>query len=230
MSLSANLSIWLLALGLLYWFVPKIFQIRRLKTMHDFYLHLLNIPDSDMQTISWQEVVARLMALRDVHPLTAERTSPQLLHYMDIRSQSKQRMDAHDIANRVMRKDNYMIALVNKDILNLKLPIPFLRNRELFTKATEMSIYSCILDQVFTPSGQIKEDVLKETKRKELSNLLRRRFMRAGIVNAIAAPAIVMYLLITWFLKNFNVSSLSQRLLCVASNVVARNIARIPPH
>jgi autophagy-related protein 9 len=174
--------------------------------MHDFYLYLLNVPDRDMQTISWQEIVARLMALRDANPITQERAPPYLKRYMG--SQSKERLDAHDIANRLMRKENYLIALFNKEILDLTLPIPFLRNRQLFSRTIEWNLHLCILDFLFNDQGQIKQLVLKDTHRRQLSDALRRRFMFAGFMNIIFAPVIVIYLLIVYFFKYFNVSFL----------------------
>lgn len=130
MSSSKTLLLWLFT----FFWIGKLFQyvldIRRLRHLQDFYYYLLGISDEDIQTISWQEVVSRLMALRDSNPSTAGAVSAKHRKFMG--SQSKQRMDAHDIANRLMRKENYLIALFNKDILDLTLPIPFLRNRQLF--------------------------------------------------------------------------------------------------
>lgn len=66
LSSTANLLIWLFV----FFWVGKLFQylldIRRLHHMHDFYRYLLEIPDTDIQTVSWQEIVKRLMALRDM--------------------------------------------------------------------------------------------------------------------------------------------------------------------
>src|SRR2546429_7717587 len=135
MSGTANFLLWLIS----FLWIAKLFEfivdIRRLLHLHDFYHYLLNVPDTDMQTISWQDIVGRLMALRDSNPFTATEVSAKHKKFMG--SQSKQRLDAHDIANRLMRKENYLIALFNKDILNLTLPIPFLRNRQLFSKTLE---------------------------------------------------------------------------------------------
>jgi autophagy-related protein 9 len=48
-----------------------------------------------------------------------------------------------DIANRIMRRDNYMIAMINKDILALGAPFPFnlfLGRRNIITKTIEWSL------------------------------------------------------------------------------------------
>ncbi|KAI9824195.1 MAG: hypothetical protein M1819_000907 [Sarea resinae] len=202
MSGSANLLLWLFT----FLWIAKLFQyavdLRRLKRIHDFYHYLLEIPDSDIQTISWQEVVARLMSLRDSNPVTADGLTDKNRRFLG--SQSKQRMDAHDIANRLMRKDNYLIALFNKDILDLTLPIPFLGNRQLFSKTLEWNLNLCILDYVFNEQGQVRPLFLKETHRRILSDGLRRRFLFAGCMNVICAPFIVIYFMMLYFFRYFN--------------------------
>lgn len=170
--------------------------------MHDFYHYLLDVPDSDIQTISWQEVVGRLMALRDANPATAGAVSTKHRKYLG--SQSKQRMDAHDIANRLMRKENYLIALFNKEILDLTLPVPFLRSRQLFSRTLEWNLNLCILDYVFNEQGQLRPLFLKSTHRSALSEGLRRRFIFAGIMNIFIAPFIVAYFLMHYFFRYFN--------------------------
>ncbi|KMU76254.1 LOW QUALITY PROTEIN: Atg9p [Coccidioides immitis RMSCC 3703] len=202
MSASSTFFLWLFTV---FWF-GKVFQyiidFRRLRHMHDFYLYLLDVPDSDIQTISWQEVVGRLMALRDANPATAGTVSTK--HRKYIGSQSKQRMDAHDIANRLMRKENYLIALFNKEILDLTLPIPFLRNRQLFSRTLEWNLNLCILDYVFNEQGQLRPLFLKATHRRALSEGLRRRFIFAGVMNIFIAPFIVAYFLMHYFFRYFN--------------------------
>ena len=202
MSGSASFFLWLFT----FFWIVKAFQylldIRRLRHMHDFYHYLLEIPDTDIQTISWQEVVGRLMSLRDSNPTTAADMSDRHRKFMG--SQSKQRMDAHDIANRLMRKENYLIALFNKDILDLTLPIPFLRNRQLFSKTLEWNLNLCILDYVFNEQGQVRPLFLKDTHRRALSDGLRRRFLFAGVMNVLCAPFIVIYFMMLYFFRYFN--------------------------
>ncbi|KAL4766081.1 autophagy protein ATG9 [Aspergillus foveolatus] len=202
MSASSTFLLWLLCL---FW-IGKVFQlildVRRLKNMHDFYHYLLGVSDTEIQTISWQEVVSRLMTLRDANPATAGAVSAYNRRLLG--SQSKQRMDAHDIANRLMRKENYLIALINKDILDLTLPIPFLRNRQLFSRILEWNINLCIMDYVFNEQGQVRPLFLKDTHRKALSDGLRRRFRFYGILNIFIAPFIVVYFMMHYFFRYFN--------------------------
>lgn len=170
--------------------------------MHDFFFYLLGVSDAEVQTISWQEVVSRLMNLRDANPATAGAVSAKHRKFMG--SQSKQRMDAHDIANRLMRKENYLIALINKDILDLTLPIPFLRNRQLFSRTLEWNIQLCVLDYVFNDQGQVRTLFLRDTHRRALSDGLRRRFIFAGLMNIFMSPFLVVYFLMHYFFRYFN--------------------------
>ncbi|OXV08016.1 hypothetical protein Egran_04220 [Elaphomyces granulatus] len=201
-STSATLLLWLLAFFWIGKLIQYILDIRRLCHMRDFYLYLLGISDPEIQTISWQGVVSRLMTLRDSNPATAGAVSAAHRKFMG--SQSKQRMDAHDIANRLMRKDNYLIALFNKDILDLTLPVPFLRNRQLFSRTLEWNIKFCILDYVFNEQGQVRPLFLKDTHRRALSQGLRHRFLFAGVMNIFVAPFIVVYFMMHYFFRYFN--------------------------
>lgn len=199
-----NVAIWLFTLHVFWRVFQLVADIPRLLRVRDFYLHLLDVPESDMQTISWQDVVARIMALRDANPVTAERISPATRKYLG--SQSKQRLDAHDIANRLMRRENYLIALFNKEILDLTLPVPFLQGRQFFSRTLLWNLDWCIMDLIFNDLGQVRQLILKDSHRRQLSDGLRDRFLFAGFMNVIFAPVIVIYLMLVYFLRYFNVS------------------------
>lgn len=192
--------LWLFAL---FWFmklIQYVYDIQRLLDLKNFYLHLLEITDAEMQTISWQQVVKRLMLLRDQNPTTSTsaRHNDRLLG-----TQSKQRMDPHDIANRIMRKENYLIAMINKNVLDLTLPIPFYKEQFL-TRTVEWNISLCIMDFVFNENGQVRSIFLKENQRQVLIDGLRRRFLFAGFTNIVCAPFTVVYLALLYFFRYFN--------------------------
>lgn len=182
--------------------IQILLDIPRLLELKNFFEYLLEIPDSDIQTVSWQTVVERLMKLRDSNPFTAETGS----HKEFFKNYQKQRMDAHDIANRIMRRENYLIALFNKDIMDLSIPLPFLRQRgNWLTKTLEWNLNLCIIDYFITPQGKVKNAFLKSDNRKDLSEGLRRRFIVVGFLNILFAPFIVGFALVLYFLRYFNV-------------------------
>jgi autophagy-related protein 9 len=201
MSGTFSFLLWLFVFFWIWKAFQYVVEIRKLRHMHDFFYYLLRISDNNIQSVSWQEIVSRLMELRDANPATANGINA--VHRRFIGNQSKQRMDAHDIANRLMRKENYLIALFNKDILDLTLPIPFLRNRQLFSRTLEWNIYLCIVDYVFNEHGQVRPLFLKDTHRRALSDGLRKRFIFAGFMNIFAAPFIVTYFLMHYFFRYF---------------------------
>lgn len=203
-----NLGLWLFA----FYFIWKtiqffVFDMRRLLNLRDFFVYLLQIPEHDMQTVSWQDVVVKIMALRDQNPKTA--TNMTRLQREWIGSQSKERLDAHDIANRLMRRENYLIALFNKDILNLDIPLPFLRNTQLLTRTLEWTLWFAVLDFVFDERGQVNQEFLKASRRSQLSQKLKSRFLFAGFMNLLLAPFVACYLVVIYFLTYYNVCAAS---------------------
>jgi autophagy-related protein 9 len=61
-------------------------------------------------TLEWHEVVSRL--------LEKQRTG-------EYRVSINKEITAHDVACRIMRRENFLIACLNRGILNLRLPLPF---------------------------------------------------------------------------------------------------------
>ncbi|PHH63568.1 hypothetical protein CDD82_1884 [Ophiocordyceps australis] len=202
MSASWSLGIWLYSFFFIWKAVQYFFEIRRLVHVRGFYMHLLQVPEQDMQTVSWQDIVVRIMALRDQNPRTALNMAPNLRRF--IGSQSKERLDAHDIANRLMRRDNYLIAMINKDLINLSLPLPFMRGRQLFSKTMEWYLHYAILDMVFNELGQVRQDFLRADQRVVLSRKLRQRLYFAGLLNLLFAPVVLAYVVIVYFFTYYN--------------------------
>lgn len=198
-----SLGLWIFTFYFMFKLIHYLLDLRRLFYVRDFYTYMLNIPEDDMQTVTWQDVVARIMALRDQNPKTAIHLTPSVRRW--IGSQSKERLDASDIANRLMRRENYLIALFNKDILDLKLSVPFLGDRELLSQTLEWTIMFSILDFIFDEQGQVNQEFLKSDRRGELSAKLRQRFIFAGAMNLVLAPFLVGYLVIVYFLTYYQV-------------------------
>ncbi|KAG6003843.1 autophagy protein atg9 [Claviceps maximensis] len=202
MSFTWSFGIWLYSFFFIWKSVQYFFELRRLMHIRNFYIHLLAIPEQDMQTISWQDVVARIMILRDDNPKTATNIPRNIRRF--IGSQSKERLDAHDIANRLMRKENFLIAMINKDIIDLSLPLPFIKGKQLFSKTMEWYLHYCILDMAFNEFGQVRQDFLRADKRSVLSHKLRQRLYFAGILNLIFAPVVLAYVVIVYFFTYYN--------------------------
>ncbi|KAI4730392.1 APG9-domain-containing protein [Aureobasidium sp. EXF-10728] len=172
-----------------FWWIKTLFgyiaDIPRLRRMEMFYQHLLGIPDSDIQAVSWERVVQSLMKLRPLNPETAD-TVPKYLKAAG--KQSKQKMDAHDIANRLMRRDNYSIALFNKEIIDLTLSIPVLGNRQYYSKSLEFCLNTCFNNFIFDKQGQVDPQCLQRRDRHRLIQTLRQRLRQVAIMSIFMAP------------------------------------------
>lgn len=124
-------------------------------------------------------MVKRIEAIRDENPLTAVGSSAQ--NDPDYTNPAA-KLDAHDIANRIMRQENYLIALFNKDLLDLRLPLPDMGHRFLMllglyekekrgttlTKALEWNLRFCLMDYLFDQSGRVKKSFLDGRNRETL--------------------------------------------------------------
>lgn len=208
-------SVKLLLLGFSGYIVLRLVQLYfdynyKLKEIKNFYHYLIGIPnDDELMTISWIVIVERLMALKDYNSLTSTNTNLPAQFLSDLNS--KVRLNAHDIANRIMRKENYIIALINKEVLDLSLSIPFLSNvnsflsnKSVLTKTLDWNIKLCINNFIFNQHGQINSHVLKDFNRNQLSKELSARFKMAAIINLLLCPFIVIYFVLLYFFRYFN--------------------------
>lgn len=180
----------------------------KLAELRNFYKHLLGIAnDTELMAIPWSTIVERLMLLKDYNSLTSTSHNHPPHYVNDLNS--KVRLNAHDIANRIMRKENYLIALVNKDILDLSIPVPsffksFFSNKSVLTRTLEWNIKLCINNFIFNENGQVDPSILKEASRNLLSLDLSSRFKMAAIINLILCPFIVIYFVLLYFFRYFN--------------------------
>lgn len=67
-------------------------------------------------------------------------------------------MTEHDIISRIMRKENYLIGMLNKGILALHVSLPCMRPKFMLTKTLEWNIKWCVLNNMFDDSFQIRSD------------------------------------------------------------------------
>jgi len=113
-------------------------------------------------------VVRRIEAIREENPITAissksGRTS---------NNTTTAKLDAHDIANRIMRQENYLIALFNKELLDLSAPLPpflswFVSQEQgkgtTLTRALEWNLRFCLMEYLFDRQGRVRK-VFLQTK------------------------------------------------------------------
>jgi autophagy-related protein 9 len=137
---------------------------------------------ADIQTISWPEVVRRIGAIREENPLTAI-SSGTRTKSANNGNTTTAKLDAHDIANRIMRQENYLIALFNKELLDVRVPFPRIvklwtgiggtgqggeGKGQMLTRALEWNLRFCLMEYLFDMNGRVRKVFLKQKNRAAL--------------------------------------------------------------
>jgi len=158
-----------------------------------FYNKTLKISDTELGVTAWYQVVDRLIELQD---------SVRLCH--------GHKLNALDITNRIMRKDNYLLAMVNANVIDFSSPCAGISDtyslmhafeplgthevKPYVGKLLEWNIRSCILDQMFDDNFEIRREFRDP-------NLLKQRFIKFGVVNLCVMPFALIFRCIFFFLN-----------------------------
>ncbi|CAM9271814.1 unnamed protein product [Choristocarpus tenellus] len=162
--------------------------------MHHLYTTRLGISAMDLHSVEWNEVVRRFLALQNTG-----RYRVAIYTTGDV--------TAHDIASRIMRKENYLIAMLNKGILRLSLPLPFLGRRghgtlgastgqQFLTKSLEWSVHFCVLNHMFNQKFTVRRMFLEDVR------ALKVRLFLVGMAHVVLLPFLLLFMLIYFFLQN----------------------------
>eukprot|EP01135_Chromosphaera_perkinsii_P010742 Nk52_evm21s2209 gene=Nk52_evmTU21s2209 len=167
-------------------FVSFVKAIPGLYNLKMFFREELKIKERDIQTIRWREVTERIVQVQ-------ARTQLCL---------SKRDLTGFDIANRIMRKDNYFIALFNRGILDLSVKIPGLGKYEFLTRSLEWNLRRCIIDYAFPErSHKIRSRILNKNMAGEIAERLSVRFRTFAVINIVLSPFIAIFLVMFFFFK-----------------------------
>lgn len=154
--------------------------------MERFFREILGFSLTDLQTAKWHDVTHRLISLHEQGTYRVALT--------------KDKLTEHDIVLRIMRKENYLIALINKNCLDIHVPwwaTPFMSERLFLTKSLEWFLSFCILEfmfdnEQFTISSKFLRDI----------EALEQRFFRFGLINLVLLPFMLIFMVIHFFLQN----------------------------
>lgn len=93
-----------------------------------------------------------------------------------------------------MRKDNYLIAFINKDILNLRIPLPFIGHEHILSESLLFNL-RYVISLMFDNDYNIRDDFIRNP------NELRWKFIYLGVLNLIAAPFVFVFLVVYLLFK-----------------------------
>jgi autophagy-related protein 9 len=153
------------------------FDIHKMYRMKHFFENELEITDFELSTIRWQTVIDKMKTYQEHSGF-----------YL-----GKDEINAHNLANRILKKENYMIAMINNDLFDFKIPfikkwwdVPFL------TKSMEWNLQYGIINFFFDDRMKLKRDITVQSRRSELISNLRKRVRLICIGNILLLPFLCM--------------------------------------
>ncbi|KAG5246319.1 autophagy family protein [Salix suchowensis] len=195
LTLSKAVIVGYLGLFSIYWifcFLRFFAQLRDILGIRRFYYNSLHVTDNEIQTMPWATVLEKVVQLQH---------SQQLCVVKDL--------TAHDIILRLMRKENYLIGMLNKGVLAfpISLWIPGvgptvrtgsngLRHHLILTKPLEWTLNWCILQSMFDRNFCVRRDFISNP------NALKKRLMVVGLAMLVLAPFLVIFMLVYLFLRH----------------------------
>ncbi|CAL7942786.1 unnamed protein product [Xylocopa violacea] len=181
------------SMGLITWIcilVAAIFWILRLvKVLYHcaqfwdiklFFNTALKIEDCDLDNLTWHEVQKRV---REV-----QKEQEMCIH--------KRELTELDIYHRILRFKNYMVAMINKSLLPVRLKIPIVGEIVFMTRGLKYNMELLLFWGPWSPfenNWHLKEDYKKLNKRQELARALSKHILWVGIANFILCPLILLW-------------------------------------
>lgn len=182
-----------------------------------FMEEVLGVQDEDltMGKVEWGEIVERMEKRSDVM-----RRKLGVMQWRQQQQESSEQFTSCHlvVAQRIMRRENFMIAFFNLGLLDLTLPnlIPdwtpypiqqWLGNSRLilesqhkkhifYSKSIEWSIYFCVLNYMFNHSRKIRPAFYAD------SSSLQKRFILCGVAHLFFMPFLLFFVTIHFFMAN----------------------------
>lgn len=194
-TLSKAIIVGYLGLFSVYWifcFLRFFAQLKETLGIRHFYYNSLHVTDNEIQTIPWASILEKVVQ---------SQSSQQLCVVKDL--------SAHDVVMRLMRKENYLIGMLNKGVLafpisrwvpgagpTVKFGSNGVQHHLILTKTLEWTLNWCILQSMFDRNFCVRRDFVSNPK------TLKKRLMVVGIVMLLLSPFLVIFILVFRFLRH----------------------------
>mmetsp|Transcript_28386 Transcript_28386/g.39495 ORF Transcript_28386/g.39495 Transcript_28386/m.39495 type:complete len:664 (+) Transcript_28386:71-2062(+) len=167
------------------------------------HILIMVMGQDELPMLEWHEILDRLVKVQETVKLCLV----------------KDHLDPLDITNRIMRKDNYMISMVNTGVFKVETWF-FGEHSGVFGSTLEWNLRFCVLDSMFDEKFSVKafldpvsngssgphdsygppDDALQI---RNGALRLKRRFIIMGVVNFVFMPFIAIFMVIYFLLKHF---------------------------
>ncbi|KAH0886580.1 hypothetical protein HID58_062676, partial [Brassica napus] len=191
-TLTTAIIVGYLALFSLYWlfcFLRFFAQLKDTLDFRHFYYNSLHVTDNEILTMPWETVLEKVVQLQ---------SSQRLCVVKDL--------SAHDIIMRLMRKENYLIGILNKGLLSFPIShwIPGAgplvkttpdgtQHHLVLTKTLEWTLNWCILQSI---NFRVRRDFVSNPE------TLKKRLFVVGLAMLLLSPFLVIFMLVYLFLRH----------------------------
>ena len=196
-----------------------------------FYNQALKISDNELECVSWHEVQKRLVEAQSYHLMCIHKdhlTELDIYHRILRYGCSRFSLFVFDQVSgefctprpmpvttkidglTICRFKNYMVAMVNKDLLPMRLSVPFIGDTIFLSQGLRWNYEFLLFCGPWAPFDKwhLKEDYRKSSKRKELTNYLQSKIALVALLNLLLMPLILFWQILYSF---FNYAELIKR-------------------
>lgn len=175
--------------------IKVLYHLTQFWDIKQFFNTALKIEDSELDNLTWHEVQRRV---RDV----------QIDQQMCIH---KRELSELDIYHRILRFKNYMVAMINKSLLPVRLHVPIIGEVIFMTRGLKYNMELLLFWGPWSPfenNWHLKEDYKKLNKRQELARKLSKHILWVSVVNFILCPLVFLWQILYSF---FNYGEIIKR-------------------
>ncbi|XP_064456737.1 autophagy-related protein 9A-like [Ornithodoros turicata] len=178
-----------LVVAFLFWIlraVKVLFHLLQFVEIRAFYINALKISSNELDNMTWHQVQCRL--------LDVQKEQQMCIHKLELTEL--------DIYHRILRYKNYMVAMVNKDLLPLKFQVPFLGEVVFLSQGLKYNLELILFWGPWAPfenNWHLKEDYKRVTRREVLAKELSKHILWVGLINLLLLPVIFLWQLLYSF-------------------------------
>lgn len=167
-------------------------QLKETLKIRWFYYNSLHVTDNEIQTMPWSLILEKVVQVQRTQQLCVVKD-----------------LSIHDVVMRLMRKENYLIGMLNKRVLAFPISqwIPGscatggvgtdgVQLRLVLPKTLEWTLNWCILQSMFDRNFRVRRDFVSDP------NTLRKRLMIVGFALLLLSPFLVIFMLVYLFLRH----------------------------
>ncbi|XP_031789618.1 autophagy-related protein 9 isoform X1 [Nasonia vitripennis] len=196
---SMGLVTWIsILVASIFWFlrvVKVLYHFVQYWDIKSFFNIALKINDNDLDNLTWHEVQKKIIEV--------QKEQEMCIH--------KRELTELDIYHRILRFKNYIVAMINKSLLPVRLKIPFFGDIIFMTQGLKYNLELLLFWGPWSPfenSWHLQEDYKKLNKRQELGRSLSKYILWIGIANLVLCPLILLWQILYSF---FNYGELLKR-------------------